>query len=471
VSAVGALVRPLSYRPRARFPGQRGMAMSVAARKALVAGRKSFLSRNFSRFGLLVLGIVAAAVAMGHAAGEGHEEGRKLSEYAPGICDTYLYTNYFYLILALYCWAIYYMFWGLAIVCDDYFVASLEEISDALGLSPDVAGATFMAAGSSAPELFTSLMGVFAVKNDVGVGTIVGSAVFNLCCIIGGTAMFTPGTLKIDWKPITRDSIFYGISIAAMIYVLADGTVTTVEAASLMAFYVIYVLVMAVNQSLMEALDNCTGKGASAADMNHEFDGKDGEDDEEEAGPLAQAVVAPIAVLFSATIPDCTQEEHKQKYVLTFTMSIAWIGILSYYMVEWASKLGCMLNIHPAVMGVTILAAGTSVPDAIGSLLVAKNGQGDMAVSNAIGSNVFDILLGLGLPWTLNGLIYGVSLDVDSGQLLPLSIMLITTLGAVYFASLLCGFVLSKPLGAFFISLYFVFVAYSLLHEFGYVSF
>ena len=67
-------------------------------------------------------------------------------------------------------------------------------------------------------------------------------------------------------------------------------------------------------------------------------------------------------------------------------------------MVTWASKLGCMLNIHPAIMGCTLLAAGTSVPDAIGSLLVAKHGQGDMAVSNAIGSNVFDILLGLGLP-------------------------------------------------------------------------
>jgi K+-dependent Na+/Ca+ exchanger-like protein len=447
------------------------MAMSIEARKAIVAGRKSFLSRNYSRFGLLVLGIVAAAVAMGQAAGEGHEEGRKLSEYAPGICDGFLYQNYFYLILALYCWAIYYMFWGLAIVCDDYFVASLEEISEALGLSPDVAGATFMAAGSSAPELFTSLMGVFAVKNDVGVGTIVGSAVFNLCCIIGGTAMFTPGVLKIDWKPITRDSFFYGLSIAAMIYVLADGTVTTVEAASLMGFYVVYVIVMAFNQGMMDAIDKCTGKGAQDKDTNHEFDGKDGEDDEEESGPLAQAIVAPIAVLFETTIPDCTKEENKTKYVLTFTMSIMWIGVLSYFMVEWASKLGCMLNIHPAVMGVTILAAGTSVPDAIGSLLVAKNGQGDMSVSNAIGSNVFDILLGLGLPWTLNGLIYGVSLDVDSGQLLPLSIMLISTLGAVYISAALSGFTLSKPLGAFFFSLYFLFVAYSLLHEFGYVEF
>ena len=62
---------------------------------------------------------------------------------------------------------------ALAIICDDFFVPSLEAISEKLHLSEDVAGATFMAAGSSAPELFTSVAGV-AVETDVGVGTIVG---------------------------------------------------------------------------------------------------------------------------------------------------------------------------------------------------------------------------------------------------------------------------------------------------------
>ena len=68
-------------------------------------------------------------------------------------------------------------FIGLAIVCDDYFEASLEAICEALGLKEDVAGATFMAAGGSAPELFTSIMGVFVSKSDVGFGTIIGSAI------------------------------------------------------------------------------------------------------------------------------------------------------------------------------------------------------------------------------------------------------------------------------------------------------
>ena len=67
----------------------------------------------------------------------------------------------------------YFYFAALAIVCDDFFVPSLEAISEKLDLSEDVAGATFMAAGSSAPELFTSVAGV-AVESDVGIGTIVG---------------------------------------------------------------------------------------------------------------------------------------------------------------------------------------------------------------------------------------------------------------------------------------------------------
>ena len=70
-------------------------------------------------------------------------------------------------------------FTGLAIVCDEYYVPALEVIAEHWGLSPDVAGATLMAAGGSAPELFTNLIGTFK-KSDVGFGTIVGSAAFNL---------------------------------------------------------------------------------------------------------------------------------------------------------------------------------------------------------------------------------------------------------------------------------------------------
>ena len=106
---------------------------------------------------------------------------------------------------------------GLAVVCDEFFVASLELISERLNLSDDVAGATFMAAGSSAPELFTSVVDTFWSENNVGIGTIVGSAVFNILVIIAVSAAASAHPLHIDWRPLSRDSFFYLISIVLLI--------------------------------------------------------------------------------------------------------------------------------------------------------------------------------------------------------------------------------------------------------------
>mmetsp|Transcript_47659 Transcript_47659/g.111229 ORF Transcript_47659/g.111229 Transcript_47659/m.111229 type:complete len:155 (+) Transcript_47659:303-767(+) len=148
-------------------------------------------------------------------------------------------------------------------------------------------------------------------------------------------------------------------------------------------------------------------------------------------------------------------------------MSCVWIGALSYLMVTWATKLGCLLHINPAVMGVTVLAAGTSVPDAIASLIVASRGQGNMAVSNAIGSNVFDILLGLGLPWGISTVCLGQQISVDASNLTPMAIILFGALAVIYTATLISGFKLTKLMGVLFALLYLLFCAFVLLQEFG----
>merc|ERR1719163_1288687 len=74
-------------------------------------------------------------------------------------------------------------------------------------------------------------------------------------------------------------------------------------------------------------------------------------------------------------------------------------------MVWWATLVGEVMGVQPAVMGLTILAAGTSVPDLLSSVIVAQQGKGDMAVSSSVGSNIFDVLVGLPLPWLIYGLI------------------------------------------------------------------
>ena len=89
----------------------------------------------------------------------------------------------------------------------------------------------------------------------------------------------------------------------------------------------------------------------------------------------------------------------RKYYLVSFMMSLFWIGFCSFAMVFLVGRAGCALDIQQFVMGLVIVAVGTSVPDALSSVIVARDGFGDMAVSNAIGSNVFDIDLGLGLPF------------------------------------------------------------------------
>jgi len=143
-------------------------------------------------------------------------------------------------------------------------------------------------------------------------------------------------------------------------------------------------------------------------------------------------------------------------------MSIVWIGVLCHFMVEWATAIGCIAGISPVVMGVTVLSVGTSVPDAIGSMIVAKNGQADMAIANAIGSNVFDVLLGLGFPWLLYTLIKKEDFPVDASGLMTAIIILLSTVGLFVGALFINKWQMNKNLGVMLFILYLLYVAFTL---------
>jgi solute carrier family 24 (sodium/potassium/calcium exchanger), member 4 len=110
-------------------------------------------------------------------------------------------------------------------------------------------------------------------------------------------------------------------------------------------------------------------------------------------------IVFPIHYMCKLTMVDVKQDKYKNWYPLTFIISMVWISFYSYFMVWMITIIGFTLGIPDTVMGLTFVAAGVSVPDALSSIAVIKEGYGDMAVSNAVGSNVFDILICLGLPW------------------------------------------------------------------------
>ncbi|CAM9973510.1 unnamed protein product [Scytosiphon promiscuus] len=153
--------------------------------------------------------------------------------------------------------AILFTFNGLAIVCDEFFQASLEKISEVLGLTPDVAGATFLAAGSSAPELFTSIADVFGPSNSIGVGTIVGSAMFNVLVIVAlsaAVAAKSGASGVIDHRVVARDVSFYTCSIFMLVASANDGEIQWWEASCALFMvlgYGLYIAFMIYNSRIL----------------------------------------------------------------------------------------------------------------------------------------------------------------------------------------------------------------------------
>ena len=146
-----------------------------------------------------------------------------------------------------------YMFVSLAIVCDEFFVPALGVITDKLAISDDVAGATFMAAGRSAPKFFAYVVGVFIAHSNVGIGTIVGSAVFNILFVIGMCALLSREVLHLTWWPLFRDVSFYILAFILLIIFFLDNVIMWWESMILVASYCLYVIVMKFNVQLERA--------------------------------------------------------------------------------------------------------------------------------------------------------------------------------------------------------------------------
>jgi K+-dependent Na+/Ca+ exchanger-like protein len=471
--------------------------------------------------------------------------------------------------VVLHCLGVLYVFITLAIVCDDYFVPALEVLIEKYSISDDVAGATFMAAGGSAPELFTSIVGVFLARSDVGFGTIIGSAVFNVLLVIGACSVAAGRPLALTWWPLTRDSIWYMIAIMVLYILVNNDNMDQIETSKsdtakmkagllanpltcivwweaivMLCIYAGYVTFMALNTKIEtfvkvrllkskilpttdeNALENGTANGevevvqskteidaaadsdvkaipakdvdgAAASDEKHkegvekpdkqaEAGGEEEEEEEEEALPWHQVpegmkdrinwvIFLPINFLFAMTIPDCRKEEKQKFFYISFVVSILWIAAWSYLMVWWATEICYTFEMPITVMGLTVLAAGTSVPDLITSVIVAKKGHGDMAVSSSIGSNIFDLCMGLPMPWFVDNVIVKPIKDSKFGK----SYTLISSDNALFFLSMLVGLLavtvisimcfrwkISKPMGLFCLIMYFIFISLALAAEY-----
>merc|ERR1711871_475192 len=119
--------------------------------------------------------------------------------------------------------------------------------------------------------------------------------------------------------------------------------------------------------------------------------------------------VYPMLFAFAYSIPDVRKPGKSGWYPITMIMSVVLMALMANVMMTGAESSGCLLGIPEDVMGLTVTAAGTSLPNLFASLMVAKQGLGNMAVSNAFGSNTFNIFVALAIPWLVGTIIHGNS--------------------------------------------------------------
>jgi sodium/potassium/calcium exchanger 2 len=118
-----------------------------------------------------------------------------------------------------------------------------------------------MAAGGSAPELFTSIIGVFISEDDVGIGTIVGSAVFNILFVISMCAIFSKTVLELTWWPLFRDVSFYSVILITLILFFKDSKIYWWESLILLLWYFLYVLFMKYNERIEAFVKKLLARG------------------------------------------------------------------------------------------------------------------------------------------------------------------------------------------------------------------
>lgn len=154
-----------------------------------------------------------------------------------------------------------YCFIGLAIVCDDYLVVALETLCIRWGVREDVAGATFMAFGSAAPEIIINVISTIksgrtsnnpnaAKATSLGISAIIGSGMIAFCLIPGVCGLAVTDELELKRRPLLRDVIFYTLGLALLVAFFHDGKIQLIEGCTLVGMYVVYVIVVAVSPSI-----------------------------------------------------------------------------------------------------------------------------------------------------------------------------------------------------------------------------
>jgi cation:H+ antiporter len=299
-------------------------------------------------------------------------------------------------------------------------VRGASKLALYLGISPLVVGLTVVAFGTSSPEIAVAVGAVTGGKLDLALGNVVGSNIFNILFILGASALITPLLVA---QQLIRQEVPVMIGVSVLLFVLAlDRHIDRFDGLVLVALMVGYsVLLVRQSRRANQAL-----KKEAASELAHM--GAGGWDD----NPVVQ--------------------------LLLVAGGLGLLVVGADWFVEGAIRIARLLGISELVIGLTIVAAGTSMPEVATSLLAAARGERDIAVGNIVGSNIFNVLACLGI----SAIVAPAGLTVADSVIafdLPAMIAVAIACLPIFFS----GNAISRWEGGLFVGYYFAYAAYLVL--------
>ncbi len=246
----------------------------------------------------------------------------------------------------------------------DFFVKGASKLAIKFGISPLVVGLTIVAAGTSAPELTVSVMSSLKGQADLAIGNVVGSNIFNVLFILGISALITPLTVS---RQLIRIDVPIMILVSVLLLLFSlNGFLSFWECLAFMVGFCVYT-VWIIRESRKESSKKSSTEG-------DEFEAEYGVKPED-------------------TLP---------KSLVFLALGLVGLVVGSKFFVDGAIEIARIWGLSEVVIGLTIVAAGTSMPEVATSVVAAIRGEKDIAVGNVVGSNIFNILAVLGMSGIVN---------------------------------------------------------------------
>jgi len=259
---------------------------------------------------------------------------------------------------------------GVLVKGADWLITSAEKIGLALGLSPFIVGVTIVGVGTSFPELISSFVAVFKDVPDIVAANAIGSSIANILLIVGISAVIGK-RLMVTKSLIDLDLPLLAISTVLLLGVVWDKQITFGESLLMLVTYGIYLLYTVLHK------------------------------DTEDTGEIAEFL--PSRQERRKHIAAHNKEEFTRPTLVAKDFILLIVGILGLvfgakYLIDALVNLSAMLNIATGVIAITAVAVGTSLPELLVSAKAALQKKSEIALGNIFGSNVFNVLVVIGLP-------------------------------------------------------------------------